>query len=286
MNPTPNQQEQNELKPCPFCGTAPRTASFGRKVYCPQCVGLDISREHWNRRIAQNHPPDETKTNQAGFDIPIVDADETKAETVAERVLELSEKATPGPWVKDQVYAVPMPYFTVESEAPDTGQISEIECANEPDANLIAEYRTAAPELARANQQLQRRVAELEAKVATAHAANKEMGDAIERLASAYGITAPVDEVVNAAIQLLGVVESNNDLLPARNEHTGIADLLELYFRHLRFRHKPHMETLREAIELAIDALAVSRAGNENRGEYYDGPCSTALRQIRAMNVL
>lgn len=80
-----------------------------------------------------------------------------------QRVLDLDKQATPGPWV---------PWLVKDRDEDDTLWIATSSCHNadeaqvRKDAALIAEYRTAAPDLARALVAEQGRVADLERQLA------------------------------------------------------------------------------------------------------------------------
>jgi hypothetical protein len=98
---------------------------------------------------------------------------------IASRVLELSEKATEGPWhVNPDGFESKWKYPTVYATDDELRYIADcrdflnfdVATPNLANAELIAEYRTAAPELARAYQQLEQENATLRAELAVEQA--------------------------------------------------------------------------------------------------------------------
>jgi Xaa-Pro aminopeptidase len=120
---------------------------------------------------------------------------------IASRVLELDEKASPGPWKRDlrqdgrqnQQLRWGEEVIPEESDRPIATLFANIWKRQRgvsaiPDAELISEYRTAAPKLARAYQQLEQENAKLREQLAI-HAKDWADDDtAIKELAKPFGV--------------------------------------------------------------------------------------------------
>jgi hypothetical protein len=153
QDPTqPAQEQAIELLPCPFCGSANIECAI-TIVDCRDCGAQADNAQIWNRRVTPTNAPSEGQTGE-----------------VATRVLEYDALATPGPWRFDNPDdSFSMNLYCVQQEgSPEPEDESDLLnvvavtllqvgptqiCIKdklwEENAQLIAYYRTAAPNLAR-----------------------------------------------------------------------------------------------------------------------------------------
>lgn len=140
-------------------------------------------------------------------EVVVSDTPTTTALALADEVLVLDEKATPGPWHTEKTFVLTADEGNVaralRKDAP-LGEIGSAEAQARADARLIARYRTAAAELARALKEAVERAERAEAPLAAAVRAEREAcAKAVEQYDFGYctrTIAASIRRRVSAAL--------------------------------------------------------------------------------------
>jgi hypothetical protein len=76
------------------------------------------------------------------------------------------------------------------------------------------------------------------------------------------------------------IAEGRHELIVGKDVHLQQARKQRDDAQHANFNLEVDVENLKSALQIAREALQVSKADHENRGDYYDGYCTTALRRI------